>query len=172
MLPVNDPAQLTVKDVSGNEDGSVSLGGLGATLVDNDGSEQIVALQIKGVPDGFTLSAPAVNNGGGVWQVPVGTDFSKLTLIPPANFSGNVELTLSAFTQDLGLTMPLETKGSFTVTVKPVGMPSSPTFRTRRVAPRGTWSPSTWGWRPRTPRPPAAAPPTFTRTARSRCGSP
>ena len=121
VLPVNDPAQLTVKDVSGNEDGSVSLGGLGATLVDNDGSEQIVALQIKGVPDGFTLSAPAVNNGGGVWQVPVGTDFSKLTLIPPANFSGNVELTLSAFTQDLGLTMPLETKGSFTVTVKPVG---------------------------------------------------
>ncbi|MCE9955667.1 T1SS-143 repeat domain-containing protein, partial [Aeromonas rivipollensis] len=121
VLPVNDPAQLTVKDVSGNEDGSVSLGGLGATLVDNDGFEQIVALQIKGVPDGFTLSAPAVNNGGGVWQVPVGTDFSKLTLIPPANFSGNVELTLSAFTQDLGLTMPLETKGSFTVTVKPVG---------------------------------------------------
>ncbi|WP_429052564.1 retention module-containing protein [Aeromonas rivipollensis] len=121
VLPVNDPAQLTVKDVSGNEDGSVSLGGLGATLVDNDGSEQIVALQIKGVPDGFTLSAPAVNNGGGVWQVPVGTDFSKLTLIPPANFSGNVELTLSAFTQDLGLTMPLETSDSFTVTVKPVG---------------------------------------------------
>ncbi|MFM5030484.1 retention module-containing protein [Aeromonas rivipollensis] len=121
VLPVNDPAQLTVKDVSGNEDGSVSLGGLGATLVDNDGSEQIVALQIKGVPDGFTLSAPAVNNGGGVWQVPVGTDFSKLTLIPPANFSGNVELTLSAFTLDKGLTMPLETKGSFTVTVKPVG---------------------------------------------------
>ncbi|WP_394293672.1 retention module-containing protein [Aeromonas rivipollensis] len=121
VLPVNDPAQLTVKDVSGNEDGSVSLGGLGATLVDNDGSEQIVALQIKGVPDGFTLSAPAVNNGGGVWQVPVGTDFSKLTLIPPANFSGNVELTLSAFTLDKGLTMPFETSDSFTVTVKPVG---------------------------------------------------
>lgn len=121
VLPVNDPAQLTVKDVSGNEDGSVSLGGLGATLIDNDGSEQIVALQIKGVPDGFTLSAPAVNNGGGVWQVPVGTDFSKLTLIPPADFSGNVELTLSAFTLDKGLTMPLETSDSFTVTVKPVG---------------------------------------------------
>ncbi|MCS3455731.1 T1SS-143 domain-containing protein [Aeromonas sp. BIGb0405] len=121
VLPVNDPAQLTVKDVSGNEDGSVSLGGLGATLVDNDGSEQIVALQIKGVPDGFTLSAPAVNNGGGVWQVPVGTDFSKLTLIPPANFSGNVELTLSAFTLDKGITIPLETSDSFTVTVKPVG---------------------------------------------------
>ncbi|MDX7920566.1 retention module-containing protein [Aeromonas media] len=123
VLPVNDPAQLTVKDVSGNEDGSVNLGGLGATLIDNDGSEQIVALQIKGVPDGFTLSAPAVNNGGGVWQVPVGTDFSKLTLIPPADFSGSVELTLSAFTLDKGLTLPLETSGSFTVTVNPVGDP-------------------------------------------------
>ncbi|MDX7813717.1 retention module-containing protein [Aeromonas caviae] len=121
VLPVNDPAQLTVKNVSGNEDGSVSLGGLGATLIDNDGSEQIVALQIKGVPDGFTLSAPAVNNGNGVWQVPVGTDFSKLTLIPPADFSGTVDLTLSAFTLDQGLTLPLETSGSFTVTVKPVG---------------------------------------------------
>jgi len=121
VLPVNDPANLTVQNVTGQEDGSVSLGGLGASLIDNDGSEQIVGLQIKGVPDGFTLSAPAVNNGGGVWQVPVGTDFSKLTLIPPADFSGTVELTLSAFTLDKGLTLPLETSAGFTVTVNPVG---------------------------------------------------
>ncbi|MFM4995911.1 retention module-containing protein [Aeromonas sanarellii] len=121
VLPVNDPANLTVQNVTGQEDGSVSLGGLGASLIDNDGSEQIAGLQIKGVPDGFTLSAPAVNNGGGVWQVPVGTDFSKLTLIPPADFSGTVDLTLSAFTQDLGLTLPLETSAGFTVTVNPVG---------------------------------------------------
>ncbi|XEI31382.1 retention module-containing protein [Aeromonas veronii] len=119
--PVNDPAQLTVHSVTGSEDGRVNLTGLGATLIDNDGSEQIVALQIKGVPDGFTLSAPAVNNGSGVWQVPVGTDFSKLTLIPPADFSGTVELSLSAFTLDKGLTIPLETSASFTVTVNPVG---------------------------------------------------
>ncbi|USP60683.1 retention module-containing protein [Aeromonas caviae] len=119
--PVNDPAALTLHDVSGNEDGAISLAGFGATLIDNDGSEKIVALQIKGVPDGFTLSAPAVNNSGGVWQIPVGTDFSKLTLIPPADFSGTVELSLSAFTLDKGLTIPLETSGSFTVTVNPVG---------------------------------------------------
>ncbi|MFQ2000629.1 retention module-containing protein [Aeromonas veronii] len=119
--PVNDPAQLSVRSVTGSEDGTVNLAGFGATLIDNDGSEQIVALQIKGVPDGFTLSAPAVNNGGGVWQIPVGTDFSKLTLIPPANFSGTVELSLSAFTLDKVLTIPLETSGSFTVTVNPVG---------------------------------------------------
>ncbi|WP_368174683.1 retention module-containing protein [Aeromonas sp. R5-4] len=119
--PVNDPAQLSVHSVTGSEDGTVNPAGFGATLIDNDGSEQIVALQIKGVPDGFTLSAPAVNNGGGVWQVPVGTDFSKLTLIPPADFSGTVELSLSAFTLDKGLTIPLETSGSFTVTVNPVG---------------------------------------------------
>ncbi|WP_234933220.1 retention module-containing protein [Aeromonas veronii] len=119
--PVNDPAKLTVHSVTGSEDGTVNLAGFGATLIDNDGSEQIVALQIKGVPDGFTLSAPAVNNGGGVWQIPVGTDFSKLTLIPPADFSGTVELSLSAFTLDKGLTIPFETSGSFTVTVNPVG---------------------------------------------------
>ncbi|MGN5078973.1 retention module-containing protein [Aeromonas veronii] len=119
--PVNDPAALTLHDVSGNEDGAISLAGFGAALIDNDGSEKIVALQIKGVPDGFTLSAPAVNNGGGVWQIPVGTDFSKLTLILPADFSGTVELSLSAFTLDKGLTIPLETSGSFTVTVNPVG---------------------------------------------------
>ncbi|WP_321150139.1 retention module-containing protein [Aeromonas jandaei] len=119
--PVNDPAALTLHDVSGNEDGAISLAGFGAALIDNDGSEKIVALQIKGVPDGFTLSAPAVNNGGGVWQVPVGTDFAKLTLIPPADFSGSVDLSLSAFTLDKGLTIPLETSGSFTVTVNPVG---------------------------------------------------
>ncbi|MBW3760203.1 retention module-containing protein [Aeromonas jandaei] len=119
--PVNDPAALTLHDVSGNEDSAISLAGFGAALIDNDGSEKIVALQIKGVPDGFTLSAPAVNNGGGVWQVPVGTDFAKLTLIPPADFSGSVDLSLSAFTLDKGLTIPLETSGSFTVTVNPVG---------------------------------------------------
>ncbi|MFB2901690.1 retention module-containing protein [Aeromonas veronii] len=119
--PVNDQAQLSVHSVTGSEDGTVNLAGFGATLIDNDGSEQIVALQIKGVPDGFTLSAPAVNNGGGVWQIPVGTDFSKLTLIPPADFSGTVDLSLSAFTLDKGLTIPLETSGSFTVTVNPVG---------------------------------------------------
>lgn len=119
--PVNDPAVLTLHDVAGDEDGAISLAGLGAALIDTDGSEQIVALQIKGVPDGFTLSAPAVNNGGGVWQVPVGTDFAKLILIPPADFSGTVDLTLSAFTLDQGLTLPLETSGSFTVTVNPVG---------------------------------------------------
>ncbi|HEH9399754.1 TPA: retention module-containing protein [Aeromonas sobria] len=119
--PVNDPAKLTVHSATGSEDGTANLAGFGAALIDNDGSEQIVALQIKGVPDGFTLSAPAVNNGGGVWQIPVGTDFSKLTLIPPADFSGTVDLSLSAFTLDKGLTIPLETSGSFTVTVTPVG---------------------------------------------------
>lgn len=119
--PVNDLAVLTLHDVAGDEDGAISLAGLGAALIDTDGSEQIVALQIKGVPDGFTLSAPAVNNGGGVWQVPVGTDFAKLILIPPADFSGSVDLTLSAFTLDQGLTLPLETSGSFTVSVNPVG---------------------------------------------------
>ncbi|WP_148140612.1 retention module-containing protein [Aeromonas sp. YN13HZO-058] len=119
--PVNDPAKLTVHSVTGSEDGTVNLAGFGATLIDNDGSEQIVALQIKGVPDGFTLSAPAVNNGGGVWQIPVGTDFSKLALIPPADFSGTVDLTFSAFTLDKGLTVPHEEPGSFKVTINPVG---------------------------------------------------
>ncbi|WP_349917947.1 retention module-containing protein [Aeromonas veronii] len=119
--PVNDPAKITVHDVQGDEDGSVNLGGFGAELIDNDGSEQIVGIQISGVPDGFTLSAPAVNNGNGVWQIPVGTDFSKLTLIPPADFSGSVDLTLTAYTLDNGLSVPLGTSGNFTVTVNPVG---------------------------------------------------
>ncbi|MGY6036812.1 retention module-containing protein [Aeromonas sp. AE23HZ002T15] len=119
--PVNDPAKIIVHDVQGDEDGSVNLGGFGAELVDTDGSEQIVGLQITGVPDGFTLSAPAVNNGNGVWQIPVGTDFSTLTLIPPADFSGSVDLTLTAYTLDNGLSVPLGSSGNFTVTVNPIG---------------------------------------------------
>lgn len=121
ITPVNNEATLTVVNASGLEDGAVSLAGMGAVLTDTDGSEQIVALQIKGVPDGFTLSAPAVNNGHGVWQLPVGTNFSTLSLIPPADFSGAVTLALSAFTLDKGLTLPLESSQSFTVTVNPVG---------------------------------------------------
>ncbi|MGY4012474.1 T1SS-143 repeat domain-containing protein [Aeromonas molluscorum] len=119
--PVNDPATLTVQTMTGDEDGKVGLGGLSAQLVDTDGSEKIVALQIKGVPDGFTLSAPASNNGNGVWQVPVGTNMANLKLIPPADFSGSLDLTFSAFTLDKGLTMPLETSAGFTVTINPVG---------------------------------------------------
>ncbi|PJC92076.1 hypothetical protein CUC44_16270, partial [Aeromonas lusitana] len=119
--PVNDPAKIIVHNVQGDEDGSVNLGGFGAELVDTDGSEQIVGLQITGVPDGFTLSAPAVNNGNGVWQIPVGTDFSSLALIPPADFSGSVDLTLTAYTLDNGLSVPLGSSGNFTVTVNPIG---------------------------------------------------
>jgi large repetitive protein len=119
--PVNDPATLTVQTMTGDEDGKVGLGGLSAQLVDTDGSEKIVALQIKGVPDGFILSAPASNNGNGVWQVPVGTNMANLKLIPPADFSGSLDLTFSAFTLDKGLTIPLETSAGFTVTINPVG---------------------------------------------------
>ena len=72
-----------------------------------------------------------------MWQVPVGTDFSKLTLIPPADFSGTVSLTLSAFTPGQGADPAPETSAGFTVTVNPVGMRSSPTCRSRRAAPKG-----------------------------------
>ena len=88
------------------------------------------------MPDGFTLSAPAVNNGGGVWRSRWYR--AKLTLIPPANFSGSVDPSLSAFTLDKGLHHSLENQRQLHRDRQSGGgMPSSPIFKGRRVAPKG-----------------------------------
>ena len=76
VLPVNDPANLTVQNVTGQEDGSVSLGALGPALIDNDGSGADRRCRSRGA-GWFPLSAPAVNNGGGCGGACRGTDFSK-----------------------------------------------------------------------------------------------
>ena len=76
VLPVNDPANLTVQNVTGQEDGSVSLGA-GASLIDNDGS----GADRRAADQGCRMASPCpprrLTTAAAVWRVPVGTDFSS-----------------------------------------------------------------------------------------------
>ncbi len=64
-----------------------------SSLIDDDGTESL-SLIISGLPEGATLSAGA-DNGDGSWTL-TAEDLSALTLIPPADFSGNIELSITA----------------------------------------------------------------------------
>ena len=78
VLPVNDPANLTVQNVTGQEDGSVSLGAGGQPhrqrwlRADRRAADQ-------GVPDGFHPRPPRRSTTAVGVAGACGTDFSKLT---------------------------------------------------------------------------------------------
>ncbi|MEM8872833.1 MAG: putative Ig domain-containing protein [Planctomycetota bacterium] len=74
------------------EDASVPIS-IAVASADTDGSETL-AVSIAGVPTGATLSA-GVDQGGGVWSVDV-ADLSGLAFEPADNFSGPVQLTITA----------------------------------------------------------------------------
>ena len=117
VVSVTDPAVITVQDVSGYEDGWIALSGLSAQLGDVDGSE-IMSVILTGMPEGALLNH-GVNNGDGTWTV-TRSDLGTLNMTPPTDFSGDISLSLVAFTRDTGQTQFLETMESFTVTVTPV----------------------------------------------------
>ena len=74
------------------EDRQVALN-LSAALTDLDGSETL-SVSILGLPAGATLSH-GTRQADGSWSVDV-ADLSRLTLTPPENFSGTLDLTLQA----------------------------------------------------------------------------
>src|SRR5690606_27374655 len=74
---------------SGNEDTAIALD-IKSDVKDTDGSEKIDSVVIKGVPDGFTLSA-GVKQPDGSWKLSK-DDLAGLKLNPPANWSGTVNL--------------------------------------------------------------------------------
>ncbi|HYH22011.1 MAG TPA: tandem-95 repeat protein [Azospirillum sp.] len=89
---VADAPVLTVSDVSGAEDTAIALD-LSAALRDTDGSETL-AVTLKGVPDGATLSA-GTRNADGSWTLTV-AQLDGLTLTPPSDFGGRIDLTVTA----------------------------------------------------------------------------
>jgi len=95
----SDPDQPTVvaTDVMGKEDEGIELK-LTANLVDQDGSE-IMSVRIDGIPDGATLST-GFNNGDGTWTV-TGNQLAGLTLNPPAQFSGELEMGITGITLEM-----------------------------------------------------------------------
>lgn len=127
--PVNDSVTFVgTSPVTGSEEqtGGIPLTSLGVHLNDIDGSESIVSIIIGNVPTDFVLGSPAKNIGGGEWKItaPANSqsfDLSSITLIPPKNFSGSVDLTMTVYTKEALALFPEGQSTTFTVQINPVG---------------------------------------------------
>ncbi|MBC04980.1 tandem-95 repeat protein, partial [Thalassospira sp.] len=94
---VADAPTLSAGDVTGAEDSAITLD-LSASLNDQDGGSETLSITISGLPDGAVLSA-GTDNGDGSWTLTPG-QLSGLTLTPPENFSGSIDLDISATSRE------------------------------------------------------------------------
>ncbi|NQV98710.1 MAG: tandem-95 repeat protein, partial [Rhodospirillales bacterium] len=111
-----DAPTVEATDVTGLEDTAIALD-LGTALTDIDGSESL-SVTISGMPEGATLSA-GVNNNDGTWTIDAG-DLATLTLTPPADFAGDIPLTLSSTSTEADGGDAETTEIPFTVSVSGV----------------------------------------------------
>ncbi|EOD77585.1 hypothetical protein D515_03709 [Grimontia indica] len=138
VLPVHDEVTFTKDGVEIEDDatveltmtedatGGLSLAALGASFSDIDGSESLSSVSISNVPEGFTFAAPAVNAGSGIWVIAGSnvTDLSSLSqlqIIPPANFSGEVDLMMTVYTKEAGANFVVGQSQELSLTVEPEG---------------------------------------------------
>ncbi|MBE0530232.1 MAG: FecR domain-containing protein, partial [Rhodospirillales bacterium] len=110
VTPVADSTISAGPDLTVAEDGTVAVA-ITPTLA---GGETLDFVTISGVPTGATLSA-GTNNGDGTWTLSA-ADLTDLTLTPPADFNGSLELTVQATLTD-GSVTPAD---SVAITVTPV----------------------------------------------------
>ncbi|WP_042697298.1 Ig-like domain-containing protein, partial [Azospirillum sp. B506] len=89
---VADAPNVTAHDATGAEDTPIALT-LSASLVDTDGSETMAVI-LSGLPAGAVLNHGS-NNGDGSWTLKP-SELTGLTVTPPRNYSGGMDLTLTA----------------------------------------------------------------------------
>lgn len=89
---------LNILGAAGVENNPVPLA-ISAALFDNDGSESLT-IKISNMPAGATLSA-GTHNPDGTWTLSSG-DLTGLTLNPPHNWSGNLNLVVTATSSEDG----------------------------------------------------------------------
>ncbi len=89
---------LITSPASGDEDNSIALG-ISASL-NNPGGSETLSIVVSGLPAGATLSA-GVNNGNGSWTL-TEAQLLNLNLLPPANYSGSFDLTVTAVASGSG----------------------------------------------------------------------
>jgi Mg-chelatase subunit ChlD len=118
---VADAPTVVVTAAQGPEDSAIALT-LNAALVDTDGSERLTT-QVGNIPlgavltDGFHSYTSIVGGDGTV--IINGWDLSKLTITPPKDFNGVIDLTVTAIaTESTGPTA--STSQTLVVTVSPV----------------------------------------------------
>jgi len=91
---VADAPSLSVANASGAEDNAIALD-LSASLSD---ASETLGVTVAGVPDGATLSA-GTDLGDGAWLL-TPDDLPGLMITPPADFSGQIDLTVTATSTD------------------------------------------------------------------------
>ncbi|MFD1108546.1 hypothetical protein [Pseudoroseomonas ludipueritiae] len=117
VVPVADAPTLTAPHASGTEDQSLALS-LGAALVDRDGSERLLDLQVSGLPEGFSLSAGA-SLGGGAWAVPAAS-LPELRLTPAPDWNGMLQLTVTATSEETATGARASSSRDFTLSIAAV----------------------------------------------------
>jgi VCBS repeat-containing protein len=107
--------------IKGNEDGAIALGNIAASLTDADGSETL-AVRISAIPVGATLTDGANSftaTAGSTSVAVTGWNLNAITLTPPTNASGTINLTVTATaTESTGVSA--SSSGTLVVTVTPV----------------------------------------------------
>jgi len=95
---VADIPVIAASDVAGPEDGAIAL--TIAASMPTSTTETLDSIILAGVPDGASLSA-GTDNGDGSWSLSP-DQLAGLTLTPPTNFSGSIELSITAISSDGG----------------------------------------------------------------------
>lgn len=113
VAPSADAPVVTVKNATGDEDGTIKLD-LTASLTDKDGSE-VLSVVIDGLPEGARLSK-GINNGDGSWTL-TPSQLAGLTVTPPADWSGTMNLTMLAHARETSNGSVATTQASFQVQV-------------------------------------------------------
>ncbi len=102
---VATPPLVSADPASGAENTIIPLD-VSAALVDTDGSETL-SIVISGFPAGSVLSA-GINNGNGSWTL-TQAQLTGLTLTPPLNMNGTLNLTVTAISSENGTTASTST---------------------------------------------------------------
>lgn len=100
---IASPPIVSVQSAFGLENTAIALS-ITATLSDTDGSETLM-IEISNLPVGASLSA-GTDQGNGVWIL-TSSELNNLLLIPPLNFSGNLNLIVTATSFENGTSYPV-----------------------------------------------------------------
>jgi thiamine pyrophosphokinase len=98
---VIDTPVLTVTNATGDEDTAIALNITGSIGSDTDGSEAVTQIVISGLPAGASLNH-GTQTVPGVWLL-TPADLAGLTLTPPHDYSGTLNLTVALTATEVNL---------------------------------------------------------------------
>ena len=137
VTPDPDGVSLTVPaSKSGIAGSAISLNGIVANLIDNDGSEGLYYIYVDGLPAGATLSSGGFSSTTASTNI-TGWNLSTLTVTPPAGAT-NFTLTVRARSTELatGAVSSVEASGTIAISLNsaPTGITVSPVAFNENVA--------------------------------------